>query len=126
MIREGNCFLKSWMILGLMFFIANLGLLNADPGLAPHLRTPFGDSKKNGYHERLPWAVPASSNSGWGEKIKELEDFRRKAFVKGVDELTQFRLLQKQRIQRVRNSNQRIESLIRTVNRKIPEWAKQD
>ena len=126
MIHEGNYFLKLWMILVLMFSVANLGLLKAEPGLAPHLRTPFGDSNKAGYHERVPWAVPASSNSGWGEKIKELEDFRRKAFVKGVDELTQFRLLQEQRIQRVRNSNQRIEALIRTVNRKIPEWAKQD
>ena len=42
---------------------------------------------------------------------------------KGVDELAQFQLFQKQRIQRVRNTNQRVEALIRTVNRKVPEWA---
>ena len=52
-----------------------------------------------------------------------LAPHRRKSFQKGVDELAQYQLFQKQRIQRVRNTNQRVEALIRTVNRKVPEWA---
>jgi hypothetical protein len=125
-IPAGSSVLSIWIILSLIFLGMNLCSLHAEPNLAPHLSLPFGDSRKTGYHDRLPWAVPASSNSRWGEKIKELENFRRKAFIKGAHELTQFGLFQKQRIQRVRNSNQRVEALIGTVNRKIPEWAFQN
>ena len=109
------------LILSFMTFWAG-GMLSAEPALAPHLSIPFKDTGK-GYHDRLPWAVSYLSKFDWSKKFGELEDHRRKNFQKGVDELAQFQLFQKQRIQRVRNNNQRVEALIRTVNRKGPEWA---
>ena len=115
-----------WMALGFIAFWACAGLLYAEPRLAPHLSTPFGDSGKKGYHDRLSWALSYRTKFDWNEKIKELEDFRKRVFLKETDDLAQFHLFQKQRIQRVRNTNQRVEALIRTVNRKVPEWAFQD
>jgi len=109
------------LILSFMTFWA-CGMLSAEPALAPHLSIPFKDTGK-GYHDRLPWAVSYLPKFDWSKKFGELEDHRRKSFQKGVDELAQFQLFQKQRIQRVRNTNQRVEALIRTVNRKVPEWA---
>ena len=126
LICRGSGLLIRRMVLGFIAIWACAGLLHAEPGLAPHLSTPFGDTGKKGYHDRLPWAVSYLPKFDWNEKFVELEDHRRKSFQKGVDDLAQFHLFQKQRIQRVRNTNQRVEALIRTVNRKIPEWAFQD
>ena len=123
---RGSGLLTRRMVLGFIAIWASAGLLHAEPGLAPHLSTPFGDTGKKGYHDRLPWAVSYGAKFDWNEKIKELEDFRRGSFLKGTDDLAQFHLFQKQRIQRVRNTNQRVEALIRTVNRKIPEWVNQE
>ena len=120
---RGSGLLIRQMVLGFIVIWACAGLLHAEPGLAPHLSTPFGDTGKKGYHDRLPWAVSYRTKFDWNEKIKELEDFRKEAFLNGADDLAQFHLFQKQRIQRVRNTNQRVEALIRTVNRKVPEWA---
>ena len=111
---------------GFVAIWASAGLLRAEPVLAPHLSTPFRDTGKKGYHDRIPWAVSYRTKFDWDEKIIELEDFRRGSFLKGTDDLVQFHLFQKQRIERVRKTNQRVEALIRTVNRKIPEWAFQD
>ena len=121
-IRFAKDMMTRLLILSCMTFWAG-GMLSAEPALAPHLSIPFKDTGKKGYHDRLPWAVSYLPKFDWSKKIGELEDHRRKSFQKGVDELAQFQLFQKQRIQRVRNTNQRVEALIRTVNRKVPEWA---
>ena len=123
---RGSGLLIRRMVLGFIVIWTCAGLLHAEPRLAHHLSTPIGDTGKKGYHDRLPWAVYYRTKFDWNEKIKELEDFRKEAFLNGVDDLAQFHLFQKQRIQRVRNTNQRVEGLIKTVNRKIPEWANQD
>ena len=120
-IRFAKDMMTRLLILSCMTFWAG-EMLSAEPALAPHLSIPFKDTGK-GYHERLPWAVSYLPKIDWSKKFGELEDHRRKSFQKGVDELAQFQLFQKQRIQRVRNTNQRVEALIRTVNRKVPEWA---
>ena len=120
-IRFAKNMMTRLLILSCMTFWAG-GMLSAEPALAPHLSIPFKDTGK-GYHDRLPWAVSYLPKFDWSKKFGELEDHRRKSFQKGVDELAQFQLFQKQRIQRVRNTNQRVEALIRTINRKVPEWA---
>ena len=120
-IRFAKDMMTRLLILSCMTFWAG-GMLSAEPDLAPHLSIPFKDTGK-GYNDRLPWAVSYLPKFDWSKKLSELEYHRRKSFQKDVDELAQFQLFQKQRIQRVRNTNQRVEALIRTVNRKVPEWA---
>ncbi|GIR60966.1 MAG: hypothetical protein CM15mP66_04140 [Pseudomonadota bacterium] len=121
-IRFAKDMMTRLLILSCMTFWAG-GMLSAEPALAPHLSIPFKDTGKKVIMTVFPGPFPIFPSSTGAKKFGELEDHRRKSFQKGVDELAQFQLFQKQRIQRVRNTNQRVEALIRTVNRKVPEWA---
>ena len=95
-IRFAKDMMTRLLILSCMTFWPG-GMLSAEPALAPHLSIPFKDTGK-GYHDRLPWAVSYLPKFDWSKKIGELEDHRRKSFQKGVDELAQFQLFQKQLI----------------------------